>query len=436
MIDTRDLGNMSPVELQIVERSRKYRGEALTNLHQYVSLPSLHEHMMGLNQQSSAGVDGLRWEDYVKESPIRLPQLLQRFKSGSYKAPHIRRVHIPKEGGKRPLGIPTIEDKVLQSNVNRILELIYEDEFYDFSYGFRKGRQPHQAINAVSEKVSFKQHHYIIDADIRSYFDTINHNNLRNFLDYRIKDGVIRKMIDKWLQAGILEDEQLRYPEEGAPQGGTISPLLSNIYLHYVLDEWFTEQIQPLLKGKSFMVRYADDFVMGFTNMEDAQRVLKVLPKRFSKYGLSLHSDKTHLLDLSKQERGKRSFDFLGFTHYLEQSRQGKMVLKRRTRKKKLQLAIGRIGVWIRNNRHLPLKDLITKINRRLVGHYNYYGITFNSRGLDKYFMAVKRLLYKWLNRRGGKRAWSWERITLLTEYYIPLTKPRIYHSYQRTKPN
>jgi len=259
---------------------------------------------------------------------------------------------------------------------------------------------------------------------------------LREFIARRVKDGVIRKMIDKWMKAGILENGQVTYPEEGTPQGGLVSPLLSNIYLHYVLDEWFSEQIQPLLKGGSFIVRYADDFILGFVNKEDAMRVMEVLPKRFGRYKLSLHPDKTKLIDLeSESGKGIRSFDFLGFTHYKGKSRQGKPVLKRKTSSKKLTKAIVQIEGWIKQNRHKKLKELIAELNVKLRGHYGYYGITFNSKGICCFYEQVRRKLYKWLNRRGGKTTWNWGRLTMLINTWHPLILPKIYHSYQSAKP-
>lgn len=329
---------MSTVELQIAERARKFRGESLHNLHHFIDLPMLEESFKRLNKQSAKGVDGVTWKDYGEGLNERLENLLKGFKSGRYRAPAIRRVYIPKDKhSQRPLGIPTIEDKVLQASVQKVIVPIYEEDFKDFSYGFRPGRSQHQAIEVLFRKVSFDKMHHIIDADIKNYFGSINHGRLREFLDKRIKDGVIRKMIDKWLKAGILESGNISYPHEGTPQGGIISPILSNIYLHYVLDEWFSEQIQPLLKGRSFIVRFADDFIMGFSDISDAQRVMEVLPKRFAKYDLTLHPEKTKLIDLnSPRGSADRSFDFLGFTHYLAESRKGMKVLKRKTSSKKV----------------------------------------------------------------------------------------------------
>ncbi len=428
---------MSTEELQIAERARKYKQEALTNLHQYIDEKLLHKCYQNLNKNSSPGVDGKYWHNYSQECEFRIPALLVEFKSGKYKAPLIRRVHIPKgKTGTRPLGIPTIEDKILQQSVHRVLTPIYEEEFKAFSYGFRREYSTHQAIEYMFKEVSFKGMHYIIDADIKNYFSSINHGILREFLDHRVKDGVIRKMIDKWLKAGILEDKQLSYPTEGTPQGGLISPLLSNIYLHYVLDVWFSEQIQPLLSGKSFIVRYADDFVLGFESASDAERVMKVLPKRFEKYKLELHPDKTKIVNLnSKRGEGNRSFDFLGFTHYLGKSQKGKAILKRKTSSNKLIVAIGKIQDWIKHNRHRKLKELMPELNVKLRGHYNYYGITFNNKGLKSYYEQVIRSLHKWLNRRGGKPVWNWDRFIKLINEWMPLFKPKIYHSYLPAKP-
>jgi group II intron reverse transcriptase/maturase len=280
------------------------------------------------------------------------------------------------------------------------------------------------------KEVSFGKKHYIIDADIKNYFGSINHGLLREFLDKRIKDGVIRKMIDKWLKAGIMDSGNISYPEEGTPQGSVISPLLSNIFLHYVLDEWFSEQIQPLLKGESFIVRFADDFILGFTDKSDAERVMAVLPKRFAKYGLTLHPVKTKMIDLkSKRGESGRSFDFLGFTHFLGKSRKGYLVLKRKTSSKRLTKAIINVSDYIKRNRHMKFKDLVAALNVQLRGHYNYYGVTFNSRSLIGFFEAVKRSLFKWLNRRGGNVKLNWDRFSCLIEKWHPLCTPSIKHS-------
>jgi hypothetical protein len=247
-------------------------------------------------------------------------------------------------------------------------------------------------------------------------------------------------MIDRWLKAGILENGQVMYPTEGTPQGGSISPLISNVFLHYVLAAWFKEQIQPLLKGSSFIIRFADDFLLGFTNKEDVLYVMEVLPKRLGKYGLTLHPEKTRLIDLDeekgKDKHPKKTFDFLGFTHYISKSRKSNRILKRKTSSKKLNLALMRLSDWIKFYRHkLPIPELISELNPKLRGHYAYYGITFNSRRLNAYFMQTKRLLHKWLNHREGKRVWTWDKIMKLTTEWVPLVQPGIYHRYQLAKP-
>jgi len=423
---------VSTVELQIAERARKYKGEALYNFHHVIDAPLLQESYEKLNKKSAEGIDGKTWQQYGLEFPERRESLLDEFMSGRYRAPAIRRVYIPKDKhSRRPLGIATIEDKVLQASVRKVIEPIYEEDFKPFSYGFRPGRSQHQAIEFMFRKVSFEKMHYIIDADIKNCFGSINHSILREFLDKRVKDGVIRRAIDKWLKAGVMESGNIRYPEEGTSQGSIISPILSNIYLHYVLDEWFSEQIQPLLKGKSFIVRFADDYILGFTDKSDAERVMEVLPKRFAKYKLTLHPEKTRLIDLnSRRSKSNRSFDFLGFTHYLGKSRKGNKVLKRKTSSKRLTRAIKNIGNFIKLNRHMKLKDLIAEVNSKLRGHFSYYGITFNYRSILHYFYEVQRRLYKWLNRRGGKPKWNWETFSKLIYQWNPLVKPVIYHSY------
>jgi RNA-directed DNA polymerase len=429
---------MSTYRLQIAKRAKERKGEALHSLNQFVTEELLFKCYGQLNKNSASGTDGENWYEYGIGASEHIPELLNAFKTGAYRAPSIRRVYIPKDtkGGKRPLGIPTVSDKVLQAAVHSVLEPIYEEDFKDFSYGFRSKRSTHQALEYMFKEVSFKGMHYIIDADLTNYFGSIDHGFLREFLARRVNDGVIRKVIDKWLKAGILEDGQLSYPTEGTPQGGIISPILSNIFLHYVLDVWFSEEIQPLLKGRSFIVRYADDFILGFTEEQDAKQVMKVLPKRFEKYKLSLHPDKTKFIDLySKSGEGDRSFDFLGFTHYIGKSLKGKPVLKRKTSSKKLTNALSRTEKWIKENRHLEIKLLMKELNVRMRGHYNYYGITFNSRGVLRFYEQVKRRLHKWLNLRGGKLIWNWERFVLLINKWLPLLRPKIFHSFITANP-
>jgi RNA-directed DNA polymerase len=424
---------MLTVEMQIANRARSYPNEALTNLHEFIDEGMLHLSFEELNKKAASGVDGETWVSYAEKRIERIPALLSGFKSGQYRAPNIRRAYIPKgDGNFRPLGIPTVEDKVLQKAVTDVLTPVYEQIFHPTSFGFRPGKSQHQALEMLSKEVSFRNKRYIIDADMQNYFGSINHQCLREFLDRRIKDGVIRKMIDKWLKAGVLENGQVTYPTLGSPQGGTISPLLSNIYLHYVLDEWFIKQIQPLLEGDSFILRYADDFLLGFTNKADAMRVMEVLPRRLGKYGLTLHPEKTRLIELREGEGQQGdTFDFLGFTHYMSKSRKGIPILKRKTSSKKFSASLKRLEEWLKLNRHIGVRELMGQLNLKLRGHYGYYGITFNSRKLKTYYEQTTRKLHKWLNRRGGKKTvWNWDKVTKLTTEWMPLLKPKIYHSY------
>lgn len=424
---------VSTVEMQIAARSRKHPDEAITNLSQHIDEEFLTACFYTLNRQSAVGVDGESWKDYEKQLSTRLPILLASFKDGTYKAPPVRRAYIRKEDGSdRPLGIPTIEDKLLQSAVSKVLIPIYEDIFHGSSYGFRRDKSQHQALETLFTEVSFKGKRIIIDADIKNYFGTINLVHLREFLDQRIKDGVIRKMLDKWLKAGVREEHQVSYPQMGTPQGGIISPLLSNIFLHYVLDEWFIKEIQPRLAGQSFIIRYADDFLLGFTTEQDAQRVMSVLFHRLAKYGITLHPDKTKLVILNREgDDDDHTFDFLGFTHYMGQSLKGRSILKRRTSQKKLRGSLKRMNEWIRHNRHAyTFEGLIVELNRKLDGHYEYYGITFNSRGLRKYYEAVKRMLFHWINRRGNQRRLTWEQFILRIQVWSPLRVPHIRHRF------
>lgn len=413
----------------IAKTAKEHADKALTNLHHYIDEEWLEESLKRLNRSSATGVDGETYQQYEDEKGRRLPELLSSFKSGRYYAPPVRRIYIKKgDGKKRPIGIPTIEDKILQGAVKMVMEPVYESDFYDTSFGFRAGRSQHQALQKIWDEVMNKRILYILEADIENYFGSIDHGKLREILDVRINDGVIRKQIDKWLKAGIMEEGVLHYESEGTPQGGTISPLLSNIYLHTVLDTWY-EEIKGMLGGKSFLVRYADDFVMGFESKVDAMRVMNVIFKRFAKYSLKLHPEKTRLVTLTKYDSLPTTFDFLGFTHYIGKSRKGKRVLKRKTSKKKLRKSLTLIRTWIKTNRHRKISQLVDMLNIKLRGHYNYYGITDNLRSLGIFYNTVRRYLFWTLNRRGGSKRMPWEWFNQLLLKSFPLIKPKIYHS-------
>jgi len=422
------MGKMSTKQLQIAEIAKRYCDVPLSILHHYIDYEWLEWSMSGLKAKASAGVDGKLLSDYQKDKHERLAELLSAFKSGKYRAPPVKRVYIDKGGGKRrPLGIPTIEDKLLQNAVKNVIEPVYELIFHDFSFGFRPHRSQHDAIRRIWGEINKNCVKYILDCDIQDYFGSIDHGWLREFLDKRVTDGVIRRQIHKWLKAGVFEDGLTVKSKSGTPQGGIISPLLSNIYLHEVLDEWFCE-IKPMLKGKCFLVRYADDSVLGFEHKEDAERVYKVIFKRFAKYGLTLHPDKTNLIEFKRRNKGN-TFDFLGFTFYWGVSRKGNLVLKHKTSSKGFTKAVNKFTAWMKVNRHTKIKVLIAQINVKLRGHYEYFGITFNSRSINKFYTTVKRVIFKWLNRRGGKNH-NWIYFTRLVDHWLPLIKPKIYHSY------
>ena len=322
-----------------------------------------------------------------------------------------------------------------------LLEPIYEGEFHDFSFGFRPGRSPHQALKYLRDQCFEQEVSCILDVDLRKYFDTIDHGHLREILRRRVGDGVVTRLINKWLKAGVWEDGEVHYPTEGSPQGGVISPLLSNVYLHTVLDDWYVRDIQPRLKGKSFLVRYADDFVMGFSDPGDAQTMLEALEKRFADYGLQIHPDKTKLIKFNRPRKypndndpRPETFDFLGFTHYWGKSRQGHNVVKRKTSAKRFRRSLKAIKGWGWKNRHKPLKQQQEQINLKLRGHYAYYGITDNYRSLSELHHQVKHLWRKWLGRRNRDGPMNWQAFGQLLINY-PLEPPRIVHFLSPSEP-
>jgi group II intron reverse transcriptase/maturase len=387
---------------------------------------------------SATGIDGVTATEYEASLEANLQSLLARIQSGRYQAPPVRRVYIPKaDGSQRGLGIPTFEDKVAQRAIAMVLEPIYEQDFYPCSYGFRPGRSAHQALQALRAGFMAQGLRWVLDVDIRKYFDSISHCHLRAFLDKRVTDGVIRRMIDKWLKAGVMEEEQLRQSTEGSPQGGVISPLIANIFLHHVLDDWFETTVKPRLKGRCTLVRYCDDFVMAFEDHFSAKRVLAVLGKRLAKYGLTLHPDKTCFIDFRfKRPNGKphpatsgTTFDFLGFSHIWCKSRQGKNVVKQITAKSRFARALSSVSDWCRRHLHLSITEQHRQLSQKMRGHYAYYGITGNYRRLQRYAHQVDRIWQKWLSRRGQPGVFTWDRLNELFKRY-PLPPTKIVHHY------
>jgi RNA-directed DNA polymerase len=412
-----------------------------TSLNQHLDLTWLYEAYARTRKDGAPGIDGQTGADYEVGLYEKLQSLLDRAQSGTYRAPPVRRRHIPKgtSGDTRPIGIPTFEDKVLQRGVVMILEAIYEQDFSESSFGFRPGRSAHQALEVLRNETMRTAGGWMLEVDIRKFFDMLDHSHLRQFLRLRVRDGVLLRLIDKWLNAGVLEDGVLTHPDEGSPQGGVISPLLANIYLHYVLDDWFANEVEPRLKGRAFLIRYADDFVLGFTREEDARQVLSQLAERFGQYGLTLHPEKTRLVRFQHPQRrgslsdpsppeGPGTFDLLGFTHYWGRTRKGGWVVKRKTAADRLRRALRKIAQWCRLNRHLEIAVQHQKLCQKIRGHYAYYGITGNFYTLSEFLEHVTVLWQKWLSRRTRKSWLAWPAMRRLLACY-PLPPAKIVHA-------
>jgi len=422
---------------------------SFTSLAYMMDLPWLLCAYHRTRKNGATGVDGQTWHEYGENLEANLQSLLDRAKSGRYRAPPVKRVHIPKAGSPtqtRPIGIPTLEDKVLQRAVVMLLEPIYEQDFVQGSYGFRPGRGAHQALEKLWKETMNADGGWVLEVDISKFFDTLDHGHLRQFVQHRVRDGVLLRLIGKWLNAGVMEAGQLSYPESGSPQGGVISPLLANIYLHYVLDEWFEQEVQPRLAGRAYLIRYADDFVIGFTNEKDAHRVKEVLPKRFGRYGLQIHPEKTRLVRFTKPNNGQpidrgrpsgkpESFDLLGFTHHWGRSLRGNWVVKRKTSTSRLSRGLRAINQWCRNHRHDPLVEQQRALSQKLRGHYAYYGITGNSQCLSAFRTWVVGCWRNWLSRRNRERGMTWDRFNQLLERY-PLPAAVAIHSVRRPRVN
>jgi group II intron reverse transcriptase/maturase len=383
-------------------------------------------------KDGAVGVDGQTADEYEEGLLDRLESLLDRFKSGQYQAPPVRRTYIPKGDGtsSRPIGIPTFEDKVLQRAVSMVLEAVYEQDFLDCSYGFRPARSAHDALGALWRGLTNMSGGWVVDVDIKSFFDTIPFSPLRAILDQRVRDGVLRRTIDKWLAAGVMEGGQWSHPDTGTPQGGVISPLLANIYLHAVVDQWFATDVKPALRGRAFLVRYADDMVIVCSGKADALQVKDMLAQRLSQYGLSLHPTKTRIVAFIPHKPGQgpdnaSGFDFLGLTHFWSRSRKGGWVVKRKTAASRFRRTLKRLAVWCRTHRHSTVAWQHLRIVQALRGHYNYFGVRDNWHALDRLYRAVRAIWQKWLNRRSQKRDMPWERFEELLKRY-PLPRPRI----------
>ena len=439
MGNTQETSNSEVVstrQQRIAELANQKLKQGITSLNHHIDLTWMLEAWRRTRKDAAAGVDGETAQGYEQDLENNLQDLINRAKSGNYRAPAVKRVYIPKGKGQvRPIGIPTLEDKVLQRAWVMLLEPILEQEFFDCSYGFRPRRKAHDALRALEQAIRSMGGGWIIDADVEKFFDHVDRRQLQEFVRKRVQDGVVKRIIGKWLRAGVMEDERLYYPDAGTPQGGVVSPLLSNLYLHEVLDSWWEQEVRPRLRGRGFLYRFADDFVMVFEYEVDARRVMQVLAQRFAKFHLTIHAEKTRLVDFRRPKPGAKgeTFDFAGFRHYWGQSRKGHLILKRKTISSRLSRKLNAVAKWCRANRHEPVGDQRAALCRKLSGHYNYYGLTHNYRSLKYYYQGVCRNWHKWLNRRSRKRDLTWPAFNRLLKRH-PLPLPRVVHSvYRRT---
>ena len=435
MAGLRDRASMSTELDRIAELAGANKTLQFTSIAHLLTVTALERAWLGLRKEASAGVDGVTYAEYGVHARENLEQLHDRLVRGQYRAQPLRRVYIPKEEGtQRALSIPALEDKIVQRAVLALLTAIYEQDFLGCSYGFRPGRSPQEALDEIGRVICRRPVRYVLEADICAYFDTIVRSQLMELIEKRVRDGSILRLIGKWINAGVLEDGRLLVTQTGVGQGQVISPLLANIYLHYVLDEWFEDVVKPRLRGEAYEIRYADDFIFCFQYREDAERVLAVLRKRFEKYGLRLHPDKTRLIEFGREALTKSeesggpkpgTLDFLGFTHICTRSRRGQFTIHVRTMRKRLRRSLKRAAAWCQRHRHQPVVEQWTALNAMLRGHYQYYGRPTNFRSLWEYYRGVRQLWRKWLNRRTRGNSLPWRRYEELLVAY-PLRRPYI----------
>lgn len=425
---------MSPGLLKVRERARRDPAARFNSLAHLLDVDALRRAYRRLRKNAVVGEDGVTKEQYGEHLERNLRGLHDRLRSKRYRHQPIRRAHIRKAPGKtRPIGISCTEDKVVQGALREVLEAIYEEDFQDCSYGFRPGRSAHEALRAVDRMVFREGVTVILEADIQAFFDSIDRAELLKMLQIRVADPSLLRLVRKCLHVGVLDGEEFTKPDEGTAQGSVISPLFGNVYLHYVLDLWFDREIRPRLAGHARLIRYADDFVIGFAKQEDAERVQRVLTKRMAKYGLTLHPEKTRLIPFARPRSGQDgrsrpgTFDFLGFTLYWCRTRRGNWRLGMKTRKARVQKAIQAISEWVRRHRHHSCKEQHAALSRRLRGHYQYFGVNGNVRRMRLLERYVEREWFKWLRRRSQRaRRLTWERFNAYLQAH-PLPPPRIY---------
>lgn len=421
---------------EIIRRDRKCK---INNAAYLLNVENLKECFSMLKRGKAAGIDGIEMEEYEKDITAKLENLVERMKRQAYKPQPVRRTYIPKSNGKqRPLGIPTIEDKVVQMGVSRILGAIYEVDFLDFSYGFRSGRNCHQALDRLDKIIMTKPINHVIDADIKGFFENVDHEWMKKFLEHRISDPNLLRIIARFLRNGYMEEGNKYESERGTPQGGVISPILANIYLHYVLDLWIEKVIKPGCRGVVEIVRYCDDFIICVEYKEEAQRILYMLKARLGKFKLELAEDKTRIIEFGRyakvnaEAKGRKpaTFDFLGFTHYIDKTRKGKFKVGRKTDRKKMTAKLKEMNSWLKAIRNqVAVKEWWKVLKAKLRGHYQYYGVSGNYMSISRYYYLTACMVYKWMNRRSQKESFNWGTFNHYLKIY-ELPKPNVHHNF------
>jgi group II intron reverse transcriptase/maturase len=418
-----------PTSLQgIAEKAQSQKQHRFRNLYGMLNEERLRESWRAIKKTAASGVDQVSAQDYEQHLEENIRDLVERLKQKRYRAKLVKRHYIPKGNGKlRPLGIPAVEDKLLQVAVTRLLEAIYEQDFLRCRYGYRPGVGAVEAVDNLTVKLQCGHYHYVVEADSKGFFDNMDHDWLIRMLAERIEDRAFLGLIRKWLQAGILDTTGvIIHPATGTPQGGVVSPVLSNVYLHYVLDLWFENVVKPRCRGEACLLRYADDYIGAFEYQAEAERFYAALGPRLEKFGLTLAAEKTRILPFSRQQpRGQGRFEFLGFEFRWGQDRTGKAHLKRRTARPKLRASLQRFTQWCRESRHLRLRGLFARLNTKLRGYYNYYGVYGNSPSLKQFFEGAMQILLKWLNRRSQRRSYTWQGFAAILERF-KVERPRI----------
>lgn len=424
--------------LERVRQAAKEQEKLTTLWHHVYDVNRLREAYLGLKHNAAAGVDGETWEHYGEQLESNLQDLSERLKRGAYRARPVRRVYIPKaDGRQRPIGVPVLEDKIVQRGTVEVLNAVYEIDFMGFSYGFRPKRSQHSALNALAVGITMKKVNWILDADIREFFGTIQHDWVLKFIEHRIADKRIVRHVKKWLHAGVLEDSEWRAVEEGTPQGGSASPLLANVYLHYVLDLWVEQWRRRSARGDVIIVRYADDFIIGFEHQDEAEAFLQLLRKRLEQFGLELHPEKTRLIEFGRfaHERRKvrglgkpETINFLGFTHACGKTKRGKFAVIRKTMRNRMQSKLKELKETLRVRLHWRVPEVGKWLKSVLTGHYQYYGVPLNYEALSAFRFHVTRLWHRALKRRSQKHRMTWDRMARYAERWLP--RPAIVHPY------